>query len=296
MTIRHLQIFIAVARTGSMSAAARELYISQPTVSQVIAEMEEEYGIPLFERLSRKLYITQEGRQLLDYARHITGLFEEMERDLHYAARHRYLRVGATITVGSCVLPGLVRRFESENPSDTVEVLVDNTRVVVEKVLSSDLDFGLVEGETDEADLISRPVLEDDLVLICGEEHPFAGRESVCLAELAGQPFILREPGSGTRERFEAELRRQGVEVRAKWVSHSPDAILEAVSQGQGLSVISRRLAVPAAPVKKIRILEIRDAELSRTFNLVYHRNKFLSEPIQAFFRLFSENPGPDRA
>lgn len=87
MTFRHLKIFIAVAQTGSMSAAARELYIAQPTVSQVIAEIENEYGIRLFERLSRRLYITREGRQLLDYARHITALFEEMERDLHYASR-----------------------------------------------------------------------------------------------------------------------------------------------------------------------------------------------------------------
>lgn len=157
MTFRHLKIFIAVAQTGSMSAAARELYIAQPTVSQVIAEIENEYGIRLFERLSRRLYITREGRQLLDYARHITALFEEMERDLHYASRNRTLRVGATITVGSCVLPALVARFEAENPSDTVEVLVDNTRVIEEKILSSELDFGLVEGDVTEADLLSRP-------------------------------------------------------------------------------------------------------------------------------------------
>ena len=169
MTFRHLKIFIAVAQTGSMSAAARELYIAQPTVSQVIAEIENEYGIRLFERLSRRLYITREGRQLLDYARHITALFEEMERDLHYASRNRTLRVGATITVGSCVLPALVARFEAENPSDTVEVLVDNTRVIEEKILSSELDFGLVEGDVTEPDLLSRPVLRDELVLICAE-------------------------------------------------------------------------------------------------------------------------------
>ena len=147
MTFRHLKIFIAVAQTGSMSAAARELYIAQPTVSQVIAEIENEYGIRLFERLSRRLYITREGRQLLDYARHITALFEEMERDLHYASRNRTLRVGATITVGSCVLPALVARFEAENPSDTVEVLVDNTRVIEEKILSGETIPVATRGE-----------------------------------------------------------------------------------------------------------------------------------------------------
>ena len=288
MTFRHLKIFIAVAQTGSMSAAARELYIAQPTVSQVIAEIENEYGIRLFERLSRRLYITREGRQLLDYARHITALFEEMERDLHYASRNRTLRVGATITVGSCVLPTLVARFEAENPSDTVEVLVDNTRVIEEKILSSELDFGLVEGDVTEPDLLSRPVLRDELVLICAEGHPFCSRTRITMAGLEGEPFVLREPGSGTREQFEAELEHRGIHVRAKWVCHSADSILEAVARGQGLSVISRRLAEQALPIKKLRILPIQDAELSRTFNLVYHRNKFLSEPIQAFFQLLS--------
>ena len=288
MTFRHLKIFIAVAQAGSMSAAARELYIAQPTVSQVIAEIENEYGIRLFERLSRRLYITREGRQLLDYARHITALFEEMERDLHYASRNRTLRVGATITEGSCVLPALVARFEAENPSDTVEVLVDNTRVIEEKILSSELDFGLVEGDVTEPDLLSRPVLRDELVLICAEGHPFCSRTRITMADLEGEPFVLREPGSGTREQFEAELEHRGIHVRAKWVCHSADSILEAVARGQGLSVISRRLAEQALPIKKLRILPIQDAELSRTFNLVYHRNKFLSEPIQAFFQLLS--------
>ena len=288
MTFRHLKIFIAVVQTGSMSAAARELYIAQPTVSQVIAEIENEYGIRLFERLSRRLYITREGRQLLDYARHIAALFDEMERDLHYASRNRTLRVGATITVGSCVLPALVARFEDENSTDTVEVLVDNTRVIEEKILSSELDFGLVEGDVSEPDLISRPVLEDELVLICAEGHPLSGRKTVCMADLDNEAFVVREPGSGTREQFESELERRGIRIRTKWVCHSADSILEAVAQGQGISVISRRLAEQALPIKKLRILSVQDAEFSRTFNLVYHRNKFLSEPIQAFFRLLT--------
>ena len=287
MTIRHLKIFIAVAQTGKMGAAAKQLYISQPTVSQVIAEIEETYGVKLFERLSKKLYITKEGQKLLDYARHITALFEEMERDLHYASNHPSLRIGATITVGSCVLPQMVRDFERNHPTTTVEVLVDNTQVITENILSSQLDFGLVEGQVTNPDLISRPVLEDELVLICGREHPFWNRKRICLADLQNQPFVLREPGSGTRERLESVLRQHNIGIQAKWVCHSADSILEAVSQGQGLSVLSRRLAEQAALNKELHILPIQDVKLLRTFNLVYHRNKFLSQPIQAFFAQF---------
>ena len=165
---------------------------------------------------------------------------------------------------------------------------MDNTRVIEEKILSSELDFGLVEGDVTEPDLLSRPVLRDELVLICAEGHPFCSRTRITMADLEGEPFVLREPGSGTREQFGAELEHRGIHVRAKWVCHSADSILEAVARGQGLSVISRRLAEQALPIKKLRILPIQDAELSRTFNLVYHRNKFLSEPIQAFFQLLS--------
>ena len=282
MTIRHLKVFIAVAQTGKMGAAAKELYISQPTVTQVISEIEEQYGVKLFERLSKKLYITKEGRQLLDYARHIIALFDEMERNLSYASTHHALRVGATITVGSCALPSIIRRFEERHPTVTTQVWVDNTQVIEGMILESRLDLALVEGEVASPDLIVCPVLEDELVLICGPCHPFAGRQSVALSALSGQDFILREPGSGTRERFETLLDQAGISVRQKWVCHSSDSILAAVAQGQGLSVVSRQLAEQSA--KELHTLPVEDVKLHRTFNLIYHKNKFLSEPLRAFF------------
>ena len=266
-----------------MGAAAKQLYISQPTVSQVIAEIEEQYGVKLFERLSKKLYITREGRQLLDYARHIIALFDEMERSLNYAAAHHSLRVGATITVGSSVLPAIIRGFEERHPDITTQVWVDNTQVIEGMILESGLDLALVEGEVSSPDLTVTPVLEDELVLICGEGHPFSQLQSVSLQELEGQDFVLREPGSGTRERFSAILAQKGVTVRPKWVCHSSDSILAAVAQGQGLSVVSRRLAQQSVQEKELHILPIEDVKLHRTFNLIYHKNKFLSEPMRAF-------------
>ena len=283
MTIRHLKVFIAVAQTGKMGAAAKELYISQPTVSQVISEIEEQYGVKVFERLSKKLYITEEGRQLLDYARHIITLFDEMERNLNYASTHHSLRVGATITVGSCTLPPIIRRFEENHPTITTQVWVDNTQVIEGMILESRLDLALVEGEVTSPDLIVHPVMEDELVLICGPCHPFSRRQSVALSELSGQDFVLREPGSGTREQFEILLAQAGIPVRQKWVCHSFDSILAAVSQGQGLSVVSRRLAEQSA--KELHILPVEDVKLHRTFNLIYHKNKFLSEPLRAFLK-----------
>lgn len=289
MTIRHLTIFIAVADTGKMSAAAKQLYIAQPTVSQTIAEIESYYGIRLFERLSKKLYITPAGEQLLSYARHIVSLFEEMERGLRYTSQYPALRVGATITVGSCVLADIVNRFEEACPGVRVEVFVDNSSTIEEQILKSELDLALVEGKVKNPDLVVRPVIKDELVLICGQGHPFTQKEAVTAAELEGQPFILREPGSGTRELLEDWLEKLGIGIDRKWVCHSSNAIISAVEGGQGLSVISRRLVEEAAAAKKIHMAAVSDMDLSRDFSVVYHKNKFLSPPFTGFMEACKE-------
>ena len=145
MTIRHLQIFKAVAEAGKMGQAARQLYISQPTVSKAIGDLEKEYGVLLFDRLAQKLYITEAGTRLLRYARQLLALYDEMEADLHAAAGLQAIRVGATITVGSCVLPALIRRFEQEHPGVRVQVEVESARRIEQKILNSELDLAVSE-------------------------------------------------------------------------------------------------------------------------------------------------------
>lgn len=127
MTLRHLEIFLAVAETGSMRKAAEQLYISQPTVSGAIREMEEEYDVLLFERLNQRLFITPEGRQLTIYARELLSLFHEMEYTLRHSSDHAILRIGATLTVGTCVLPEILRQLEEQKHIPT-SVQVENTR------------------------------------------------------------------------------------------------------------------------------------------------------------------------
>ncbi|WP_312642798.1 LysR family transcriptional regulator [Hydrogenoanaerobacterium sp.] len=283
MTIRHLQIFIAVADCSNMSAAAKKLYISQPTVSQVISEMEDVYGVKLFERLSKKLYITQAGNQLLGYAKSIVALFEEMQHSLSHASEHQTIKVGATITVGNCLLPGLVSRAEAKYPNMGVQVVTDNTQKIEKMILNSELDLAVVEGAIKSKDIIVKPAVEDQLILVCGIDHPFWGKDSVSIEELSEQPFVLREEGSGTREQFEKCLESKGVSVYPKWTCHGSDGILSAVAGGQGLTVISKLLADNMVAQNKLHIIRLKDAELRRTFNLIYHKNKFLSKPMLNF-------------
>lgn len=212
MTIRHLRILMTVADTGQMSAAARQLYITQPTVSQAIADIEAAYGVRIFERLSRRLYITPAGAQMLDYARHIVASFDEMEERMRSAAQNPLLHVGATITVGGSVMPDIVSGFEARYPESRIHVTVDNTVRMEELLLKSLLDVALMEGAVKSSELLTKPVIRDELVLIVPMRHPFAGRESVRPQELAGtalcaagaeqlHPGAVREPSEAAGHR-----------------------------------------------------------------------------------------------
>ena len=214
MTIRHLKIFIEVADCGKMSLAATRLYISQPTVSQAIKELEEHYGVLLFERLSKKLYITDKGKKFLSYARTVVNQFDNME-DMMLQDNHvEKIRIGATNTVGNCILGEVLREFRKINPLVETYSYVNNTREVEEKLLKSELDMGIVEGKVRSTDLISIPEVNDFLVLICGADHPFAKRETIKLEELKHESFAMREQGSGTRDHFERYMLDNGIPIR----------------------------------------------------------------------------------
>lgn len=281
MTLRDLQIFQAVAESGKMSVAAARLDIAQPTVSHVIANIEADYGIQLFERLSKRLYITSDGRQLLNYAKNILSMFNEMEAGMGFGSRPQPLRIGATITIGSSILAEIINQYEHSHPSCKTSVYVDNTSTIEHKLLHDQLDVALVEGVVTSNELVTKPVFKDALVLVCDRNHPFASRRTVQAQDLASQPFILRERGSGTRARFEQYLKKYGITVEEKWICHSSDAILHAVANGQGMTVISYRLAERQLLSGELHLLELRDADFSRTFNLVYHKDKYITASLE---------------
>ena len=147
MTIRHLTIFVAVADLGSMSAAAASLYLSQPTVSQAIRELEKHYNGLLFERLGKKLYLTERGQLLLPQARNLIRQFQQLEELMLNQGQSSTLKLGSTITVGTCLTPFLIPRLQKNCPEIRVHSYVSNTKDIEQKLLRSELDVGIVEGE-----------------------------------------------------------------------------------------------------------------------------------------------------
>lgn len=280
MTLRNLRIFLAVADCGSMSEAAKKMNIAQPSVSGTIGEIEEQYGVRLFERLGRRLYITPTGTQLREYARHILSMYDAMEQRLKNADETDMLRVGATVTVGTCILGGVLQQYISETKNQPPQVVVDNTRVIEQHLLKSRLDVAVVEGKITSPDLVTQFMMYDPMVLVCASDrNPFGSKKSVRLADLRDIPFILREKGSGTREVFESVMPH----INIQWVCNNSEAILRGVEMGFGMTVISRRLASERLRSGALTELRVADAELNRQFHIVWHKNKYLSESMKQF-------------
>ncbi|NLK75570.1 MAG: LysR family transcriptional regulator [Clostridiales bacterium] len=285
MTIRHLKIFIEVVDSGKMSTAANNLFISQPTVSQAIKELEEHYGCLLFERLSKKLYITDMGTKLLSYARSVVKQFDDME-EMMLKNNLKKIRIGATNTVGNCILSDVIKSFRKSNPQFDVFTYVSNTKGIEEKLLKSELDIGIVEGKVKSHDLISIPEVNDFLVLICSSSHPLAKKEIVKLEELKSERFIMREQGSGTRELFERYMLENNVPIKIVFEANSSETIKKTVMESNCLAVLSIRLLEEEIKSGKIHVIKNMDSDWNRYFSIVYHKNKHVTDEIDYLIEL----------
>lgn len=280
MTIRHLKIFLAVAEHKTMSAAAEKLYISQPTVSQAIRELEEHYHGLLFERLGKKLYLTEMGDVLLPQARELVQQFQRLDEYMVNQGKNMALRLGATLTVGTCLTPEIILHLEKKFPGIEVRSYVSNTQEIEEKILKSELDAAVVEGEVQSPDLVVLPIVEDMLVLVCGQEHAFYTEKTISRNDLFYQKFAMREPGSGTRQLFEEYRKIHQIPIEISWEANCPRTLINAVIYNRALSVMSFRLLKHEIRHDKIRIFLEQNKEWNRKFKLVYHKNKYLTPVI----------------
>lgn len=174
MTLRHLKIFVAVCDEGGVTAAARALYMAQPSVSLALQELEGYYGVPFFDRIARRLHLTQAGERFLTYARHILSMYEEMEQSVRNWDGAGFLRVGASITCGTCLMPKLAKDFARQFPQVELQVTVDNSNSLQQRVLENRLDLALVEGVSPWEKLKVIPFLNDELVVLCPADDPAA--------------------------------------------------------------------------------------------------------------------------
>lgn len=288
MTIKHLRVFNEVAESGKMSIAAAKFYLSQPTVSQIIKELEEHYGFLLFERLSKRLYITEEGKKLLSYSKQVVKQFDELESRMLDTSSAQTFRIGSTITVGSCLINDIIKKVKLMDDSVEVYSYVNNTQIIEEELLKANLDIALVEGVVKSNDLISIPAVDDHLVVVCNNKHPLAKNRKFTVETLNNQPFAMREKGSGTREQFEEYIHKNGIKIKESVVANCPKALINAVLEQDCLAVLSVRLVEEEIKDGSIVVLKNDTCTWKRSFSIVYHKNKYLSPRIVNFIQVVS--------
>lgn len=286
MTIRHIRMFVTVADQGGMSAAAKELHVSQPTVSQAIAELEKYYGVKLFERLSQRLYITKEGELMLSFSRHILDSFDRMEEAMDLTAEKPVLQLGCSVTVGTCLIHDILDRVKEKMPNLQVLVTVTNSSDIEQAILTNEVDLGIVEGIIKSDELLTTPICEDELVLVCGKEHPLAKAGKVTASMLQGQNYVSRESGSAERNQLEKKLEEQGIQFVRSFCSTNTEAIKNAVIRGRGIAVLSRRMVEKELATGDIVVLFLDGVRATRNINLVIHKNKYISKGIKLFQEL----------
>jgi DNA-binding transcriptional LysR family regulator len=285
MTLDQLRIFVAVAEREHVTQAARALNLTQSATSAAVTALESRYATRLFDRIGRRIALTEAGRLFLVEARAVLARAAAAERVLADLAdlKRGALSLAASQTVASYWLPQVVERYRSRYPGIAIAQSIGNTEYVARRVRDGLADLGFAEGDIDEPALIATPVAEDELVLVVPKRHPWARRAPRAPDEIAAGPWVLREPGSGTRAIFEAALPRLGLAPRELKVAlevPSNEAVRAAVEAGTGVTAISR--LVVANALKAGTLVGVKLTLPRRHFFMLRHRERYATKAAQA--------------
>ncbi|GAC1301939.1 MAG: LysR family transcriptional regulator [Ktedonobacteraceae bacterium] len=290
VTLYQLRVLLVVARHRNYTHAAEELYLSQPSVSAHVHELERLLGLPLFEQVGKRLVLTQAGEVLVSHAQKMLAGIEEAANAL---ARLRHIETGclslsASTTVGNYVLPKVLGIFHARYPG--VELVLDlkNSEEVCEEVRQGRRELGLIESDLGPADtdLLLTVYREDELLLIVPPWHPWAGLGSVPITALAQAILLWREPGSGTRRVIEEALRQANVRPPITMQFGSTEAMKQAVAANMGVAIISQVAVAAEVTAGWLTTVHLGEVSLRRTFHLVRRRSGHLSPIAEAFLAL----------
>jgi len=281
MTLEQLRIFVAVAEKQHVTQAARELNLTQSATSAAVAALEERYNIKLFDRVGRGIVLTHTGRTFLSEARAVLARARAAEQALRDVAglKGAKLVVAASQTVANYWLPSRLQTFQAAHPGVDVSVRIANTERVAADVRESVADIGFIEGNIDDGALAARRIDGDALVVVVGARHPFAKLKRLPAGWMTQTPWILREPGSGTRAMFELALRRRGFRLADLTVQlelASNEAIRTAVESGLCATAISDLVVGKSIAAKAL--FQIDDELAKRAFYFLRHKERHVSK------------------
>lgn len=287
MTIKWIKIFVTVYQEESVTGAARKLKMTQPATSLAIRELEDYFNTKLFERSGRGIRPTEAARHFYPSAVRFLSLYEEMDDEMKNWNQTGKLRIGSSISIGSCILPQLMKKFTKKYSDLDIYVKIDSSDVIEQNILENHLDIALIEGTVHSDKLQAEIFMDDELIPVCGRFHPFADRETpITLEELKKEHFLMREENSGTRELAESCLKVNGFLLHPAWESTSTAALINGVSAGLGISILPKRMLEHQLQMHQLFPFQIEGMNFTRHYYLIYHKNKYLSPVIKEFFEM----------
>ncbi len=284
VTLHQLKIFESVARLLSYTHAAEELYLSQPAVSMQIKQLEANIGLPLFERLGKKIYLTEAGREMFHYSRTIAQQLAEAEtviEDMKGVKRGRL--VVSVASTANYFSTRLLAIFNVRMKGVTVSLDVTNRENLLQQLSANETDLVIMGKPPEGTDLDAEPFMDNPLVVIAAPDHPFARRKHIPLTELQGETFVVREAVSGTRIAMERFFNEKGIHLTTGMVMTSNEAIQQAVQAGLGLGIVSLHTLELELQTHHLVVLDVESFPIMRQWYVVHRKGKRLSPITQAF-------------
>jgi DNA-binding transcriptional LysR family regulator len=288
-TLRQFEVFLAVAKAGSFRAAAEAMHLSQPALSQHVGEMERELGTRLFDRLGRKVALTEAGRVLEEHAHRLFASLasaREAVADLGGLKRGS-LVLGASTTPGIYVLPGMIAAFQKKHPGVALSLRIGNSALIEEQIRGNELDLGVVGGHPLRLgeECVAAGLL-DELILIVPPNHSWARRREIQPSQLEGERLLVREEGSATRKVTERALQRAGGHIKASMELGHTEAIKQAVIAGLGIAFVSIHAIRGDLAVGRLRAIRLKGMRIQRHFHIIHNEARTLSTSARAFIEL----------
>ena len=286
MNIRKLEIFYKTAKCLNMSQVAKDMYISQPSISQCISEIESEIGTKLFDRIGKKLYLTHEGKIFYEYTRRILNIYEEGINVVRSSKSNKgKLVIGASTTIGTYIMPPIINRFNKKEKDIEISMIIDNKHNIEELILNNKVDIAFIEGTVNSKEIILKEIWTDELVFISSINHEWNGKKYLDIEDLKNNKFIIREDGSGTRQRFEGFLENNDIKFNSYIELSNLEAILNYVKLNIGVSCVPYMSVLSEENSKSINVYRIKDHKINRSLYSAIHKDKYISKPIECFMK-----------
>ena len=284
VTLRQLQVFETVAKQLSYSRAAEALYLSQPAVSMQIKQLEESIGLPLFEQMGKKIFLTDAGKELLQCSCAITQQLADMDvlfREMK-GLEHGRLNI-SVVSTANYFTPQLLAKFCQRHPNINVTLNVANREAVLKQVADNATDLAVMGQPPENSDLAAEPFMKNPLVVIAPPSHPLCKLKRVKLNRLEREVFLLREQGSGTRGAMERFFAEHGIQLRTGMEMGTNEAIKQAVQAGMGLGILSQHSIELELETGRLAVLNVERFPLLRHWYIVHRKSKRLTIAAQAF-------------